>query len=161
MRRCDETTRELAELTGLSVRELKRLCPTCILMDKLILLIWIANTSSLSGPRRQRRLRDNIGELADLILKVVRHFISLDGLPRLREAADSATDTELAAEIVRLTRLSRDDVNGLCRSLADKKALVRLLDITYSRRGLNRTAELSRHIRDLDGVIFKVVRRFL
>jgi hypothetical protein len=50
----------------------------------------------------------------------------------------------------------------VCPSLADKKRLVALLNITYSRMPRKvRVAELERHIDDLDEVILKLVRRKL
>jgi hypothetical protein len=154
---------DIAEATTLDVNKVQRMCPT---LDDKDNLLELADIATLDKPMRvkKKKLEGRVSDLADVILKLVRHFVGLVGLQALRDTAGDKdlTDDQLAKEITKLTNLKPKDVASVCPSLADKKRLVALLNITYSRMPRKvRVAELERHIDDLDEVILKLVRRKL
>jgi hypothetical protein len=162
----DPTNAELAEqiagVTHIIAAKVQSMCPTKAETDLLVHLLWIARSAELSSGRRVAELKKSMRQLADLILKLVRHIHGLTGLPALRKAAKTCTNDQLAAKIRDSTRLSPEDIQRVAPRLSDKKKLVALLDITYSRISRDaRTAALRREIGDLADVILRLVRRVL
>lgn len=158
----DQVAEEISKLTGLGAGKVQSMCPTLAGKGKLLHLLDLANSSDMGRKAKLADLRRRVNQLADVILKLVRHIHGLAGLPALREVAESATDEQLAKEIAKCTNLRARDVRSLCPRLADKRRLVRLLDITYSRmQRKERVAALRRQIDDLGEVILGLIRRFL
>jgi hypothetical protein len=162
----DLTNAELAEqiagVTHVSAGKVEGMCRTKAEKNLLVHLLWIARSNELSSERRAPELEKSVRQLADLILKVVRHIHGLTGLPTLREAEKTGTNDELASAIRKATRLKPDQIRNVAPRRSDKTSLIALLDITYSRMSRDaRKAALRRQIADLAYVILRLVKHVL
>jgi hypothetical protein len=157
-----ELAEQIAGVTRISAGKVQSMCPSKAEKDLLVHLLWVARSAELSSGRRVAELKKSIRQLADLILKLVRHIHGLTGLPALRQAAKTCTNDELALKVRDSTRLSLANIQSVAPRFADKKKLVALLEITYSRISRDaRTAALRRETGDLADVILRLVRRVL